>query len=315
MLKRSELFFHYVDKMIIERLVADESLTRPGGRERELAVVFGDMRGYTAMSNRRNADEVVHIVNTYFHLFIECIAHWGGVVDKTMGDAIMAIFERRDAEDIEGNKRRGVLALAYMKAAQRVLNRFLQIKIATGQTLAVEPREFGFAMATGRAIVGNIGSKRRMDYTVCGRIVNLASRLEGLTKNGEVIIDNFTRLGTGDLIRSEPLPPVQPKGFSASEKVVPHRIAGLSDEETHKLRIFLKKLFGYSFLSEMVMPRDLPVGEHQPWCQDAEVLLIKIVAETPVSDFFVRADVNTGKLLADEDARDLGIERRTEQTA
>ncbi|MFC1609351.1 adenylate/guanylate cyclase domain-containing protein [Myxococcota bacterium] len=312
MLKRSELFFHYVDKMIIERLVADDSLSNPGGREQDLAVIFGDMRGYTTMSNRRTADEVVHIVNTYFYLFIECIAHWGGIVDKTMGDAIMAVFEHRDDDGAKDNKQRGVLALAYMKAASRVLNRFLQIRIATGQTLTVEPREFGFAMATGRAIVGNVGSRRRMDYTVSGRVVNLAARLEGLTKNGEVIIDTFTRVGTSDLIHSEPLPPVQPKGFSESEKVVPHRVTGLSDGETHKLRIFLKKLFGYSFLSEMVMPKNLAVGEQQPWCREAEVLLIKILAETPVTDFFARADVTTSKLLADEDDRIKPPDRRAD---
>ncbi|MEE8408963.1 MAG: adenylate/guanylate cyclase domain-containing protein [Myxococcota bacterium] len=305
MLQRSELLFHYVDKMVIERLVADASLTNPGGRERDLAVIFGDMRGYTAMSNRRNADEVVHIVNTYFHLFIECVAHLGGVVDKTMGDAIMAVFERHDNEDVDGHKRRGVLALAYMKASSRVLNRFLLQRRATVQTLEmpVEPREFGFAMATGRAIVGNIGSKRRMDYTVCGRIVNLASRLEGLTKHGEVIIDNFTLFGVSDLIKTEALEPVQPKGFSADEKVTPHRIIGLSDQEAHKLRIFLKKLFVFSFLRDMIMPRDLPVGEQQPWCQEAELQLIRIVAETPMTDFFARADVESARLLHEQDSR------------
>jgi hypothetical protein len=223
----------------------------------------------------------------------------------------MAVFERRDNEEAEGHKRRGVMALAYMKAASRVLNRFLLLKRASGQSLTVEPREFGFAMATGSAIVGNIGSRRRMDYTVCGRIVNLASRLEGLTKNGEVIIDNFTHMGTTDLLQTDPLPPVQPKGFSAQEKVIPHRVTGLVDDAAHKLRIFLKKVFTYSYLNEMVMPRALPVGEQQPWCQEAELLLIRIVAETPVTDFFARADIETGRLLGEEDSRVKPLERRS----
>ena len=299
MLRRSEVFFHYVDKMIIERLINDEKLVRPGGREQELAVTFGDMRGYTAMSNRRTADEVVRIVNTYFHLFIECVAHWGGVVDKTMGDAIMSVFEHSDVEGPGGHQRRAALAIAYMKAASRVLNHFLRARLALGQKLSVEPREFGFAMATGHAIVGNIGSKRRMDYTVCGRIVNLASRLEGMTKNGEVIIDNFTCMSTAEILKTEPLPPVQPKGFSEKEKVTPHRLVGVSDDEAHKMRIFLKKLFVYSFLSEMVMPRDLPVGEQQPWCQEAELQLIKIVADTPISEMYARVEVETGAVLPD----------------
>ncbi|MBI5508880.1 MAG: HAMP domain-containing protein [Deltaproteobacteria bacterium] len=310
MLRRSEIFFHYVDKMVVERLINDDKLTKPGGREQELAVTFGDMRGYTAMSNRRTADEVVHIVNTYFHLFIECVAHWGGVVDKTMGDAIMAVFERGEQEHPDTHKRRGALAIAYMQAASRILNRFLRQRLAAHDKLPIEPREFGFAMATGRAIVGNMGSKRRMDYTVCGRIVNLASRLEGLTKNGEVIIDNFTCLGAVDILKTEPLPPVQPKGFTEKEKVVPHRLIGLAEEEAHKMRIFLKRLFVFSFLQEMVMPRDLPVGEQQPWCQEAELALIKLVAETPVADLYSRVEVETGQLMPDNVLRPLPPEQR-----
>ncbi len=297
MLERAELMFQYNDKMIIEHLIADPSLAKPGGRQRDLTVVFGDMRGYTAMSNRKNADQVVRIVNTYFHLFIECIANWGGMVDKTMGDAIMSIFERADGDAIDSHKRRALLSTCYMKAASRVLNRLLYIKRAQGEELDIEPREFGFALATGRAIVGNIGSVRRMDYTVCGRVVNLASRLEGLTKNGEVIIDNFSLKGTQDLVRYETLPAVQPKGFGEAEKVIPHRIIEVVEEEMHRLRMFLKRLFSYSFVREMLMPRHLSAGEEQAWCKEAELVLLELIAEMSADEFFLRVDIETGKPL------------------
>ena len=295
MLQRVEVFFHYVDKMIIDRIIADESLAHPGGHEREISVVFGDMRGYTAMSNRRTPNAVVRIVNTYFHLFIEFIAHFGGVVDKTMGDAIMSVFEREDSEGIENHKRRGALATAYMKAAQRVLNHFLRERLSAREDLGIEPREFGFAIATGQAIVGNIGSRRRMDYTVCGRVVNLASRLEGMTKNGEVILDNFTRMGTHDLIDCESLPAVQPKGYSEDESVVPHRLIGMHQDDELRMRIFLKKIFAYSFVQEMLMPAVLPVGEQQPWCQQAEIDFIRIITGTPSHGFFERVDIESGE--------------------
>jgi class 3 adenylate cyclase len=295
MLDRIELFSRYNDKTIIERLISDESLSQPGGRLREVSVLFGDMRGYTAMSNRRTADQVVRIVNTYFHLFIECIAFWGGVVDKTMGDAIMAVFERPDGDPGDTHKRRGLLALCYMKAASRVLNHFLYTRRAQGEELDVEAREFGFAMATGRAIVGNIGSERHMDYTVCGRVVNLAARLEGLTKNGEVIIDNFSLRGTSELVRHETLPAVQPKGFTEAELVIPHRIVSMTDDEAQRLRVFLKKVFTYSFVRQLLMPDHLTGGEEQPWCKEAELLLLKLIAETPTEDFFVRVDIETGR--------------------
>jgi len=302
MLKRVDLFMRYNDKMIIERLIADESLARPGGRLRDVGVLFGDMRGYTAMSNRRNADQVVRIVNTYFHLYIECIAHWGGMVDKTMGDAIMAVFERLDGDALDSHKRRSVLALCYMKAASVILNRFLYARRLGGEELDIEPRAFGFAMATGRAIVGNIGSTRRMDYTVCGRVVNLASRLEGLTKHGEVIIDNFTIKGTSDIVRFETLPAVQPKGFSESEQVTPHRITALVEDETARLRSFLRKVFTYSFIKDMLMPGHLGAGGEQSWCHEAEALIQKMIDETPVTELFARVDTETGRMLEEAGA-------------
>ena len=286
MLKRAEIFFHYVDKMIIERLVEDESLTRPGGRERDIAVVFGDMRGYTAMSNRRTADNVVRIVNTFFHLFVECIAYFQGVVDKTMGDAIMAVFEGREGEAGNAYARRGAMATAYMKAASRILNAFLTQRPDLAEPLEIEAKEFGFSIATGKAIVGNIGSRRRMDYTVCGRVVNLASRLEGLTKRGEVILDNFTHMAVSDAVQVEPLPAVQPKGFSEAEQVVPHRLVSLSVDEDRKLRKYMQVLFSYSFVHEVLMPETLPSDVQHKWCHDVHRMFEKLIEDLPHNAFF-----------------------------
>ena len=300
MVRRSSLFFHYVDKMVIERLVSDESLVKPGGRERNLAVLFGDMRGYTAMSNRRSADQVVGIVNTYFHLFIECIAHFGGMVDKTMGDAIMSVFEGHDESTEENHREQGVQALAYMKITSRILNAFLAANPDAAERLGLEPREWGFAMATGPAIVGNIGSRRRMDYTVCGRVVNLASRLEGLTKSGEVIVDNFTRMDAPHLFEMEALPPVQPKGFSEAEKVIPHRITSMTPQAIDGMRSFMKRLFSYAFVQDKLMPEDLEERDRHNWCATQQRALEQIIEATPPAYFFARANTETGRVLMED---------------
>ncbi len=309
MVHRTGLFLHYVDKSIIDRLAEDESLSEPGGRSRDLTIVFGDMRGYTSMSNRRTADEVINIVNTYFHLLIEAIVHFEGRVDKTMGDAIMAIFEREESGGIDDHARRAVLACAYMKASTRILNDFVRMREAEGQAVAIEAREFGFSAASGKAIVGNIGSWRRMDYTVCGRIVNLASRIEGLTKNGEVVLDNFTRISAQELIEFESLPPVQPKGFSEKEKVTPHRLTGLADQENAKMRAFLKRIFTFSFIRDHVMPRDLQVGQQQEWCHAAEEQLNEMINNAPLNDLFERVDTETGRRMSPSEPRPLRLSK------
>lgn len=286
MSEQIELFLLYIDKSIIDRLVADPSLAKPGGEIKELTVVFGDMRGYTAMSNRRTAQEVVRIINAYFYLFIEIVRHFGGVVDKTMGDALMAIFERKPDEDEEDYKRRGALASAYMKAATVVLNKFIEQRLKAGEDLTLEARPFGFALAAGKAIVGNMGSRHRMDYTVCGRVVNLASRLEKETSRGEVVIDNFTRMAATGLLILETLPTVQPKGFSSAEKVTPHRVCGLAEAEQTPMRRTLKQVFSAEFFADHIVQDQLEGDVGDQWIRLAEMQVMEIIAQTRPEEFF-----------------------------
>lgn len=300
MLQQTEIFLNYVDKSIIDRLAQDESLSEPGGRSNDLTVIFGDMRGYTAMSNRRTAGEVINIVNAYFHLLIECIVHFNGLLDKTMGDAIMAVFERREGEPYADHTRRAVLCCAYMKTCTRILSEFVRASAAKGDAIAIEAREFGFSAASGKAIVGNIGSHRRMDYTVCGRIVNLASRIESLTKHGEVVLDNFSRIAADDIIDFESLPPVQPKGFSENEKVTPHRLTGLCDEELDRMRSFLRRIFTFSYVRHHLMPRHLPAGQQQIWCQSAEDRIKEMISTVSLAHIFARLDTETGQPIHEE---------------
>ncbi len=288
-----ELFFHYLDRSIVERLVHDESLAKPGGQLKEVAVLFGDMRGYTAMSNRRTAEEVVRMINAYFYLFIELVRTFQGVVDKTMGDAVMAVFERGREDTNDEYKRRAVLATAYMKASTVVLGKFIRNRLDMKEDLHMEPCAFGFAMASGNAIVGNMGSRHRMDYTVCGRVVNLASRLEKETARGEVVIDNFSRLSAQDVLQIETLATVQPKGFTAAERVTPHRVVGLAEAELINMRRTLKHVFSAEFFRDHIVTDDLEGDVLESWVNDAQLECVEIIANTPADEFFALATGST----------------------
>jgi adenylate cyclase len=281
-----ELFFLYLDQSIVDRLLHDPALAKPGGRLQEVAVVFGDMRGYTAMSNRRTAQEVVRMINAYFYCFIEIVRTFQGTIDKTMGDAIMAVFERDKNDSGDDYKRRAVLATAYMKASTVVLGKFIARRLERNEDLHFEPCAFGFAMAAGTAIVGNMGSRHRMDYTVCGRVVNLASRLEKETSRGEVVIDNFTRMSSNDLLLLETLPTVQPKGFTAEEKVTPHRVIGLNEIEVLNLRRTLKHVFSEEFFRDHIVPEDMEGAVADSWVHDAQIECIEIIAGTGPAELF-----------------------------
>jgi class 3 adenylate cyclase len=246
MAARTELFFRYVDKSIAERLAQDESLARPGGSMRQVSVLFGDMRDFTAMSNQRSPSDVVWILNTYFDLFFEVVHQFGGVVDKTMGDAIMAFFEPSRANAID-NSHRATLAAVCMKSAVWILNRVIDEAKRSGVDVVLEPRNFGFSVATGRLIVGNIGSDRKMDYTVCGPAVNLASRLQQETKNGEIVLDKFTAMDVEELVEIGELHQVQPKGFLPLQKVTPYNVIRVKEVKLPQLRTIMRRLFSKSF--------------------------------------------------------------------
>jgi class 3 adenylate cyclase len=281
-----ELFFHYLDQSIVDRLLHDPSLAKPGGRQQEVGVVFGDMRGYTAMSNRRTAQEVVRMINAYFYCFIEIVRTFQGTIDKTMGDAIMAVFERDRNDSGDDYKRRAVLATAYMKASTVILGKFITRRLERNEDLHFEPCAFGFAMAAGTAIVGNMGSRHRMDYTVCGRVVNLASRLENETSRGEVVIDNFTRMSAQDLLLLETLPTVQPKGYTEAERVTPHRVIGLGEHEISNLRRTLKHVFSEEFFRDHILPEDMTGEVADSWVHDAQLECIEIIASTGPAELF-----------------------------
>ncbi len=256
MAARTELFFRYLDKSIAERLTHDESLARPGGRIKAVSVVFGDMRDFTPLSNTRPPSEVVWILNTYFGLLFQVVHHHGGVVDKTMGDAIMSFFEAEGPGDTR-HAQRATLAAVAMRAAVWTLGELLRDARRRGIPVQVEPCDFGFSVASGRLIVGNIGTEQHLNYTVCGPAVNLAARLQQDTRMGEVIVDRFTAVDVGSLVQVRALAPVQPKGFTLQEKVTPYLVLGLAPNELVKLRGLLKRLFSEGFFRRQILPASM----------------------------------------------------------
>jgi class 3 adenylate cyclase/HAMP domain-containing protein len=170
--KIRNIFQKYVPKEVIDMYFRNpESMLV--GENRVLAVLFSDIRGFTAISERMKPDEIVESLNAYFGLMVDVVVGRDGIVDKYMGDAIMAFFGApvRHGDDAM----RAVLSAFDMLEA---LARFNGEQKKRGRP----GFKVGIGINYGMVTVGNIGSEKKMDYTVIGDMVNLASRLESLTK-------------------------------------------------------------------------------------------------------------------------------------
>jgi adenylate cyclase len=166
-------FCRYMEREVVEQVLAHPELPNLRGIKQGVTVLFSDIRSYTSITERSTAEEVAAMLNDYFSRMVKQVFRFGGMLDKYIGDAIMAVFGAPIGG--EDDALRAALAAVAMR---RELWRYNEERLTSGKG----PIEIGIGLGTGEAICGNIGSEDRVDYTVIGDVVNVASRLEGLTK-------------------------------------------------------------------------------------------------------------------------------------
>src|SRR6266403_1899885 len=172
----------YVTREVAEYVLKDRDKLKLGGNRQEVSVLFCDIRGFTTLTEEYAPEDLVGLLNEYFSLMVREIFNQQGTLDKFIGDAVMAVFGApiTRADD----PLRAVRAALGMRHALKAFN--------IRQTRAQKPTvETGIGICHGEAISGNIGSEERMEFTVIGDPVNIASRLEGLTKTSgfKILID------------------------------------------------------------------------------------------------------------------------------
>ena len=220
--KVRKIFEKYVPREVI-----DEYFARPDsmlvGQKRTLAILFSDIRSFTAISEPLSPAQVVESLNEYFAMMVEVIVRHRGIVDKYIGDAIMAFYGAPVSH--EDDAFHSVMSGFEMLDDVRVFN---VGQLSRGRA----PFRIGIGINYGEVTLGNIGSERKMDYTIIGDEVNLASRLEGLTKQykEEFLISERVERSLGGKIPCRLIDTVRVVGKAEEVRIfAPHR--DLSDEE------------------------------------------------------------------------------------
>ena len=200
-----DAFSSYLSEDLMQELIKNPDALRLGGEKKELSILFSDIRGFTSISESMSPEELIKLLNRYFTPMTDAVLEKKGMLDKYIGDAVMAFFNA--PVDVSDHADKACECALLMMERLAALNEEFEKE-------ALPHIRIGIGINTAEVVVGNMGSTTRFNYTVIGDGVNLASRVEGLNKNygTSILITEFTvdRLQKEFLYRK--IEPVQVKG-------------------------------------------------------------------------------------------------------
>ena len=173
----------YLSPDVVDRVVASDSEIQLGGERREVTVIFADIVSFTPLAEGHDPERLVGIMNELYTFLTEIVFRHGGIIDKFLGDCVMAVFGAPYGQEDD--------AVRAVRAAEEMMS-WLDVGNAKWEGELGRRLELAIGINTGQAIAGNIGSQKRMEYTVIGTTVNTAARLESIALGGQILMSRET---------------------------------------------------------------------------------------------------------------------------
>jgi adenylate cyclase len=221
-------FSKFVSSDVVDELLKDPSKIALGGSKKEITIFFSDIRGFTTMSEALGPEELVKLLNEYLSAMTEIILEYKGTIDKYMGDAIMAFWGA--PIELEDHSYYACVAALYQMQHLKKMQ-------AVWKSKNLPSIDIGIGLNSGQAVVGNMGSSHRMEYTCMGDTINLGSRLEGSNKmyGTNIIISEYTYERVKERVYARELDLVKVKGKTQPVRI--YELIGLiNDSDFEKIK-------------------------------------------------------------------------------
>jgi class 3 adenylate cyclase len=198
-----KVFGRYISTKVMDTLLENPSALELGGERKNVTIMISDLRGFTAITERLEPEQVVSMLNTYFEVMVEVVHQYNGTINEIAGDSLLVIFGA--PQEIPD---RSLQAIACSIAMQNAMSRVNE----KNQLAGLPELQMGIGLHDSEVIVGNIGSSKRIKYSVVGSGVNLASRIESYSVGGQILISESVYKKAGDQLRIDGQQEVLPKG-------------------------------------------------------------------------------------------------------
>ena len=211
------MFGRYLSTEVMASLIENPSALELGGEKRRVTIMMTDLRGFTALSERLEPEQVVQMLNSYFEVMVEVVLEFQGTINEIIGDALLVIFGA--PQEMPDRAQRAIACAIKMQNAMATVNK-------QNRAQGLPELEMGIGINETEVIVGNIGSSKRSKYSVVGSGVNMTSRIESYSVGGQILISESVRQEAGEILRIDAQRQVLPKGAEAPINI--YEVGGIS---------------------------------------------------------------------------------------